>query len=271
MQSPRASNEEQRPQGKIRHPASHQGAEILTGHTGQSSNRSHQEHLSLHQERDGGNMKDGDEPPWAGQSQSHSNPWNSRERASVKDSGQTISRKKERTEPASGQPDDGQGSEISSLTMSEEVELDQLSSPCVPSDDEENGLTMTDDPRSKGTRRRRADTPDRTAGPLQFSRVGPKLADRSVLKTLFFNSLLVASWYIFSLSISIASLFPAFLRPSADTIAVQHLDVLSQAFGFPLPTIHNVLAYVGPVLPRSSCSLSCSSSSSSSRSYIEPP
>ena len=269
MESPRASNEEQRPHSETSHPSSYLGRETLTGHAGRSSSRSHQEHLSLHMGSDDGNMEDGDETHWA--RQSHPKPWNSREKLSAKDSGRTIPKNKERTESATGQFDDGQGSEISSFSMSDEVELDQLSSPCAQSDDEESGLTKTDDSRPNGRRRRRADLPDRTAVSLQLSRVGPKLADRSVLKTLFFNSLLVASWYIFSLSISLASLFPAFLRPSADRIAVQHLDVLSQAFGFPLPTIHNLLAYVGPILPRSSCSLPCSPSPPSSRSDVEPP
>ena len=269
MESPRAPNEEQRPHSKTSRPSPYPGRELLTGHAGRSSSRSHQEHLSLYTGSDDGNMEDGDGTHWAGQS--HPKPWNSREKASAKDSGRTISKKKERTEPATGQFDDGQGSEISSLSTSDEVELDQLSSPYAPSDDEESGLTKTDDPPPNGRRRRRADVPDRTAGSLQFFKTGPKLADRSVIKTLFFNSLLVASWYIFSLSISLASLFPAFLRPSTDRIAVQHLDVLSQASGFPLPTIHNLFAYVGPILPRSSCSLPCSPSPSSSRSYVEPP
>lgn len=219
---PRASNEEQRSHrhSEIPHPTSHQESEMLIGHTGRSDNRGHghQEHIPLHMENDDGNRRDGGQTYWAGES--NAKLWDSRERASPMDGGRTSSRIRERPMPASSHFDDGQGSEISSLSMSDEVELDQLSSPCALSDDEERGLTKTDDQPPNGRRRRRADTLDRTAGLLQLSKGGPKLADRSVFKTLFFNSLLVASWYIFSLSISLASPFPDPLRLTADKIAV---------------------------------------------------
>ena len=99
---------------------------------------------------------------------------------------------------------DEQGSEYS-VSTSEDVELGSLHSDETQSDDEETGLTKGERSRRKGRRKRALDPDVRIAGKPQRSKLRQRVADRTVLKTLFLNSLLVASWYLFSLSISIVS------------------------------------------------------------------
>ncbi|KAL9630270.1 MAG: hypothetical protein Q9164_006504, partial [Protoblastenia rupestris] len=99
--------------------------------------------------------------------------------------------------------DDGHASDFSSISTSDDVELDHLASDGILSDDEETGLTKKAKIHRKKRRKRETNLDTRIGGSSQASRLGQKIADRNVLKALALNSMLVVSWYIFSLSISI--------------------------------------------------------------------
>lgn len=111
--------------------------------------------------------------------------------------------------------DDGHGSDYSSKSTSDNVELNHIASEEDVNDDEESGLTKIDR-RHRERRRRKPTIEERVAGNVKVCKTERRIADRNVLKTLAFNSLLVASWYIFSLSISIVS--------SVGPKRVQHID-----------------------------------------------
>ncbi|MCJ1399422.1 Triose-phosphate Transporter [Xylographa trunciseda] len=89
-------------------------------------------------------------------------------------------------------------------------------------DDEETGLTKAD--QVKGRRRERNDTllDECVAGDTGASKQERKLADWNVLKSSAINALLILSWYLFSLSISIYNKW---------MFSPEHLD-----FHFPLFT-----------------------------------
>ncbi|KAL2045023.1 hypothetical protein N7G274_002798 [Stereocaulon virgatum] len=96
-----------------------------------------------------------------------------------------------------------ESSEFSSKSTSDDVELSRLASDDALEDDEETGLTKKEKEHRK-RRRRRATRPDgRIAGNVKASKQEQKVADWNVLKAMIINVTLIASWYLFSLSISI--------------------------------------------------------------------
>lgn len=99
----------------------------------------------------------------------------------------------------------GQESDFSSMSTSDDVEMDHLHSEEGLTDDEETGLTKKDKQHRKRRRRKIAGLDARLVGNSQSSGTEQKLADRNVLKAMLINVLLIASWYTFSLSISIVS------------------------------------------------------------------
>ena len=101
--------------------------------------------------------------------------------------------------------DDGESSDFSSRTASEDVELKNMSSDLDVTEDEETGLTKKDMGRRKRRRRRNTLLKDRVMGVPSVPKQEHDSADRSVIKALLINALLIASWYAFSLSISIVS------------------------------------------------------------------
>ena len=101
--------------------------------------------------------------------------------------------------------DDGESSGFSSRTTSDDVELKSMSSDLDFTEDEEAGLTKKDLGRRKRRRRRNTLLKDRVIGAPSVSKQDHDSADRSVIKALLVNALLIASWYAFSLSISIVS------------------------------------------------------------------
>ena len=104
--------------------------------------------------------------------------------------------------------DDGQGSDFSSRTTSEDVELNALSSDNDSTNDEEAGLTKHDAGKRERKRRKNTLLNGRVAvGPVA-SKQASYLAAKNFYKALIINALLIASWYTFSLSISIVSLLP---------------------------------------------------------------
>ena len=99
----------------------------------------------------------------------------------------------------------GHGSDFSSISTSEDMELRRLELDGMVSDEEENGLTEPDWRHWKRRRKRNEDLDSRIGGRSHASTDSQKAAERSVIKALLLNSLLIASWYLFSLSISIVS------------------------------------------------------------------
>lgn len=99
--------------------------------------------------------------------------------------------------------DDGQLSDLSSMSTSDDVELSHLASEDALTDDEETGLTKRDKEHRKRKRRRNIRLDGRIAGNARPSKQGNEDADRNVIKAMIINVLLIISWYIFSLSISI--------------------------------------------------------------------
>lgn len=99
--------------------------------------------------------------------------------------------------------DDGQGSMFSTPSTSEDVEMERMPSDDALTDDEETGLTGKD--KRKRTRRRTLNSQldERVAGSMGASNSRWSLADRNVIKASLINALLIASWYLFSVSISV--------------------------------------------------------------------
>lgn len=103
---------------------------------------------------------------------------------------------------------DGQGSDPST---SDDVELEPLHSEDGSTDDEETGLTKEDRSHRKRRRRKTQRLDERVVSSIKPpSDQEQKAADRNFLRAMILNVLLIASWYFFSLSISIVSdLHPA--------------------------------------------------------------
>ncbi|KAL6714609.1 hypothetical protein ACLMJK_008034 [Lecanora helva] len=97
--------------------------------------------------------------------------------------------------------DDGHGSDYSSMSTSDDVELSHFARGDALSDDEETGLTRKDKEHRKRKRRRNTHLDGRIAGNVKSSK--KEQADKNVLKALLINILLILAWYLFSLSISI--------------------------------------------------------------------
>lgn len=101
--------------------------------------------------------------------------------------------------------DEDHSSEFSSRSTSEDVELHQMISEDGLTDDEETGLTKKDIRNRKRRRRKNTLLDQRIMGNSKTSKQDAKSADISVLRASLINALLIASWYLFSLSISIVS------------------------------------------------------------------
>jgi len=103
-------------------------------------------------------------------------------------------------------PDDGHSSEFSSTSARDDTDVDHLSSDPGFTDDEEVGLAKKELGERKRKKRKHIQLDERVAGSACVSKQERLSADKSVLKALIMNALLIASWYAFSLSISIVSL-----------------------------------------------------------------
>ena len=103
-------------------------------------------------------------------------------------------------------PDDAHSSVFSSISASDDMELDHLSSGEGSTDDEETGLTKRDSSKRKRKRRKHIRLDERVSGTPDVTEQERASANKSIIKALIMNSLLIASWYAFSLSISIVSL-----------------------------------------------------------------
>jgi len=131
--------------------------------------------------------------------------------AGVKRSGRKHSRRKgpgapgEEHKHSPYSSDDGHDSDFSSISASDDVELSHLASDDALSDDEETGLTKKDKEHRKRRQRKNTRLDGRIAGNITTAKQEQKEADRTVLKSMIVNVLLIMSWYFFSLSISIVS------------------------------------------------------------------
>ena len=132
--------------------------------------------------------------------QAQSNP--RRQRRKATDGSRDLSGRNRTTHSS----DDGESSDFSSRTTSEDVELKSMSSDLDFTEDEEAGLAKKDRGRRKRRRRRNTLLKDRVVGVPSVSKQEHDSADRSVVRALLINASLIASWYAFSLSISIVSL-----------------------------------------------------------------
>lgn len=109
--------------------------------------------------------------------------------------------------------EDGHGSDFSSLAPIENVELEHYPSDDSISDDKGTTLANNDKQQKK---RRRAGTATLDGGPagsVKAAKHEQKLADKNVIRALIINALLIASWYLFSVSISVVGYQEAFLLP----------------------------------------------------------
>lgn len=101
--------------------------------------------------------------------------------------------------------EDGHDSDFSTLSTSEDVEMERMPSDEALTDDEEAGLTRKDKRKRKRRKTLNTKMDERVAGSLGVSTSGWSLADRKVIKASLVNALLIASWYLFSVSISVVS------------------------------------------------------------------
>ena len=101
--------------------------------------------------------------------------------------------------------DEGHGSEFSSRTTSEDFELDHLAADDPFSDDEETEMAKKYERRRKRRRRKAGRMDERFPGDMEASKPDKQSTYRQIYRAWIINALLVASWYVFSLSISIVS------------------------------------------------------------------
>lgn len=99
--------------------------------------------------------------------------------------------------------DDHNASDFSSRCTSDDVELQNISTEDEMTDDEEAGLNAQDKSHRRRRRKKYTQLDQRVIGVDQASKQEKSKADKNVLKALLINALLIASWYFFSLSISI--------------------------------------------------------------------
>ena len=113
-------------------------------------------------------------------------------------------------EEASGKPtvhslEDRHSSDFSSLPTSEDFEMEHYPSEGTNSNDEERGLAKKDKKRRKRGRARTATLNRGPPGSIKTAEQEQKLADKGVARALIINALLIASWYFYSVSISVVS------------------------------------------------------------------
>ncbi|KAL8711140.1 MAG: hypothetical protein Q9225_007168 [Loekoesia sp. 1 TL-2023] len=99
--------------------------------------------------------------------------------------------------------DDGHSSIFSTPSTSEDVEMERIVSDEALTDDEEAGLTRKDKRKRKRRKTINTKLDERIAGSRGAPGSGWSLADRNVIKASLINALLIASWYLFSVSISV--------------------------------------------------------------------
>ena len=99
--------------------------------------------------------------------------------------------------------DESGGSDLSSPSMGDDISLHTLMPDTRLSNDEEAGLTKKDRRHRKRKRRKNTQLDRRVMGNISAAKQEEKKADQNVLKAVGINALLIAVWYMFSLSISI--------------------------------------------------------------------
>lgn len=164
-----------------------------------------------------------------------STPLNSRRKFRRKDSQQDLS-----------EEDEDQASIMSS---SSDHEMDALDAHVEQ--DEEIGLSSEERRKFVRNARRKNELGARIAGvagrPSSVTEV--KSADQRVIKRILVNALLIAAWYLFSLSISLVSNYSSLVagEKGTDMTAVQQMDVWVQGSQLPLSPLHHLLAHGGAV------------------------
>ena len=101
--------------------------------------------------------------------------------------------------------EDGHSSDFSSLPTSEDFEMEHYPSDGSNSNKEEARLARKDKQRRKRRRARTATSNGGPPGSIKTAKQEQKLADKDVARALIINAMLIASWYFFSVSISVVS------------------------------------------------------------------
>ena len=91
---------------------------------------------------------------------------------------------------------DDPGSEPSSCSTSEDVELEDLLSDEGPEDDEEAGLSKMDRRRRRRRKERNSRLDSRVMKDVKTTNTQRSLADRVVLKESLINAVLIGLWYV---------------------------------------------------------------------------
>ncbi|KAF2735380.1 TPT-domain-containing protein [Polyplosphaeria fusca] len=95
-------------------------------------------------------------------------------------------------------------SDSSGRTESTDLELDEMRSQDGLEDDEETGLTGRDRRRRRRRKRRNTNLDQRVvADHVRYTKDEEKMANQSLIRSMLINGLLIALWYLFSISISV--------------------------------------------------------------------
>ena len=105
--------------------------------------------------------------------------------------------------PSAHSSEDRHSSDFSSLRTSEDFEMGHYPSEGSNGDDEEAGLAKKDKQRRKPGKASTATLNGEPPGSIMIAKQEQKLADKDVARALIINALLIASWYLFSVSISV--------------------------------------------------------------------
>lgn len=134
-----------------------------------------------------------------------------------------------------------QSDDDSYSSMSESLELDPIGSDGEEVD-EETGLTGKERQKYLHRKRKQDALDARIGGSSGLSLDDRKAADRDVRTKLVVNAMLIAAWYVFSLSISlVCDLCSGGFRML--TTSVQQMDVLRRAPRLPLSHVHYFVAH----------------------------
>ena len=166
--------------------------------------------------------------------------------------------------------DDGDGSDFSLTSTSDDVELEHFPSENELSDEEDIKPRKNGSGRRKRRRRHQRMDENGTSS-CDTTRQERVSADRTVIKALLINALLIAAWYAFSLSISIVGRglhsIQTLLQLTQDS--VQQMDVLTEIPRLSLSFVYDVPAHACSICTGLLGSLLCTASSSAEGQHYQ--
>ena len=101
---------------------------------------------------------------------------------------------------------DDEGASASSGTSDADRDMNDIGSDEGLDDDEETGLTQTDRRRRRRRKRRNTMLDERVTGGYNLTDEEEELATQSIVKATIMNVILIALWYLLSISISVVSI-----------------------------------------------------------------